>query len=325
MYKIPCEVIRDLFPSYIDGLTSEKTTQLVDEHIAECRECAEALHSMRGDADEAILPGEDDQKEIDFLKKTRLMQKIAFLSSMAAIIMAALFVILRVFIVGSSYDGTMYIVNKVSVEEGFLCLNISTSDSATVLSRVKYDEEDGVVTIKANLVPVSILKRARSEYAFKLSDPASLKQVKIGSQVIWDDGESISPLASLVYASRHDYIGDMSANGKSANAIGVYSRLGEYENQLETAAEPYGWIIRPKNDIPSGKSVLTESDMESMAYVLIGVIGNLDHVTYEYTVDGDARSLSFTAADADAFFGRSIKDCGKSARVLNELIAKTGF
>ena len=72
--------------------------------------------------------------------------------------------------------------------------------------------------------------------------------------------------------------------------------------------------------LKGGKTIL-----ESMAYILIGVIGNLDHITYEYTVDGTPHSLSVTAKAADSFFGRSIKDCGKSARILNELILKTGF
>ena len=325
MNKIPCEVIQDLFPSYIDGLTSEKTGQVIEEHIAGCKECSSVLHSMKGDAEEEILPGEQDKKEIDFLKKTRLMQKIAMISSIAAIVMAALFVILRIFIVGSSYDGTLFAIDKISVDDGFLHIKASTTDSATVLSRMKFNEENGVVTIKANLVPVSIFNRPGKEFTYQLTDPASLKQVKIGSQVIWEEGEKISPLTSLVYASRHDYIGDMPANGKSANAVGVYTRLGEYENSLQTANEPYGWTMILKNDISSDRAVLIESDMESMAYILIGVIGNLDHITYEYTVDGTPHSLSVTAKAADSFFGRSIKDCGKSARILNELIQKTGF
>ena len=32
-----CEVIRDLFPSYIDGLTSEESNELIEEHLEECR------------------------------------------------------------------------------------------------------------------------------------------------------------------------------------------------------------------------------------------------------------------------------------------------
>ncbi len=325
MNKIPCEVIQDLFPSYIDGLTSEKTTAHIDEHLASCEECTKVLRSMRGDAEKELIPGEEDKKEVDFLKKTRRMQKAALFCVLATIVLAVVFIIVRILIVGSSYDGTLYAIDKIAVEDGILHIKASTTDSENVLSRMKFSEENGVVSIKANLVPVSFLNPAGKEFTYELKDPASLKQVKIGSQVVWDDGEKISPLTSLVYASRHNYIGDMPANGKSANALGVSSRIGAYENSLQTAQEPYGWTMILKDDVPSGKEVLMESDMESMAYVLIAVIGNLDHISYEYTVDGIPHSLCVTAAAADSFFGRSIKDCGKSARLLNELIQKTGF
>ena len=31
--KLPCEIIRDLLPSYVDGLTSEVTNEAICEHI----------------------------------------------------------------------------------------------------------------------------------------------------------------------------------------------------------------------------------------------------------------------------------------------------
>ena len=34
-----CEIIRDLLPVYIDGLASEETAKLVEEHLAECEAC----------------------------------------------------------------------------------------------------------------------------------------------------------------------------------------------------------------------------------------------------------------------------------------------
>ena len=38
MNKIPCEVIRDLLPSYIDELTSEITNQVIREHLENCED-----------------------------------------------------------------------------------------------------------------------------------------------------------------------------------------------------------------------------------------------------------------------------------------------
>lgn len=47
--KIKCEIIRDLFPSYIDGLTSRESNELIEEHLEECRECRECLDEMKED------------------------------------------------------------------------------------------------------------------------------------------------------------------------------------------------------------------------------------------------------------------------------------
>ena len=44
MNKIPCEVIQDLMPSYIDGLTSPVTSRVVEEHVEGCEKCRSEPH-----------------------------------------------------------------------------------------------------------------------------------------------------------------------------------------------------------------------------------------------------------------------------------------
>ena len=68
--KIPCEVIRDLFPSYIDRLTSPVTEEVIKDHLKECEDCRKALAAM-GAPSEAEETAETDKKEIDFLKKNK--------------------------------------------------------------------------------------------------------------------------------------------------------------------------------------------------------------------------------------------------------------
>ena len=68
--KIPCEVVRDLLPSYIDELTSEVTNRIVKDHLERCEECRKIYSAMTGS-----LTGEEEkfreQGEIDFLRKNR--------------------------------------------------------------------------------------------------------------------------------------------------------------------------------------------------------------------------------------------------------------
>ena len=46
-YKIKCEMIQDILPLYVDGLTSDVTNQEIEEHIAECEVCKAMLNHMR--------------------------------------------------------------------------------------------------------------------------------------------------------------------------------------------------------------------------------------------------------------------------------------
>ena len=68
MSKIPCEMIQDLLPSYIDELTSEVTNREVESHVSECGQCKKVLDEMRASD---LEPTEKEVKEIDFLKKTK--------------------------------------------------------------------------------------------------------------------------------------------------------------------------------------------------------------------------------------------------------------
>ena len=67
MQRIPCEVIRDLLPSYADGLTSKVTNQWIENHLSTCEECRQALAAMQAPEPET----EPEKKEINFLKKNK--------------------------------------------------------------------------------------------------------------------------------------------------------------------------------------------------------------------------------------------------------------
>ena len=45
--KTTCDIIRDLLPLYIDNACSERSRELVDEHLAECPDCAALREKLR--------------------------------------------------------------------------------------------------------------------------------------------------------------------------------------------------------------------------------------------------------------------------------------
>ena len=45
--KTDCEIIQDLLPLYVDDICSEKSRELVDEHLRECAECDSLLDRLK--------------------------------------------------------------------------------------------------------------------------------------------------------------------------------------------------------------------------------------------------------------------------------------
>ncbi len=320
MNKLPCEVVRDLFPSYIDGLTGSMTDQLIEEHLTDCRPCSDVLASMRAPDAEPSGEREEEQKEIDFLKKNKKRNRRIWTGSLiAAVVIICAVLLLRAFVIGNTLPGDY--VNCVPQGQGEQLVLDGTSEFD--IGRISFTEVDGVVTACAKMFHNSPFHQGSFHAEYTASEP--ITQVRFNDRILWDEGETISRLASAVYETRHDYMGNASANGRTAQVLNVGSRLGPYTNELHTAQQPYDWTLVLAEDIASADQAKRESDMESLAYGMLAVIGNLDSVTYDYTVEGASYSKTVTTADATAFFGQNIKDCGTSLRQLNDLISETGL
>ena len=323
MNNIPCEIIQDLLPSYVDGLTNDVTNAAIEEHVESCEKCRQILEGMRDGIEKQYVPDDSDKKEIDFLKKNKKRNvKVVIFSLSAAILTLAVIVFIRFFVVGEPrYDN--WLDCKVTVDGKRLSVEGYPVDPAHAVSDTIITEEDGVVTISTKAVRKNFIHKG-GFYIETFEAENDIHQVVLDGRVVWEDGEAISLLASEVYETRHDYVGEMPANGETARALNMQGRLGDYRNELMTAEEPYGWILRLP-DYTEKDRTLKESDMESMAYILIGVISNLDRVTFEYTIDGKAEVKTIDSAMATEYFGKDIKGCGKSIRLLDELIDMTGL
>ena len=82
MNKIPCEIIQDLLPSFIDELTSDVTNREVEAHIEECEQCRNIFRQMKTPD---IETAENEEKEIDFLKKTKKKHRRNLILSVAVV------------------------------------------------------------------------------------------------------------------------------------------------------------------------------------------------------------------------------------------------
>jgi hypothetical protein len=58
--KTSCKIIEDLLPMYHDGICSEESSDLIEEHLRECPNCSQILASLRGEIQlEKDIPADD--------------------------------------------------------------------------------------------------------------------------------------------------------------------------------------------------------------------------------------------------------------------------
>lgn len=71
--NLPCDIVLDLMPSYIDGLTRETTNAAIGEHLKNCESCKKSYNDMK--EPEVVTTTVEEKKEIDFLKKSNKNRK----------------------------------------------------------------------------------------------------------------------------------------------------------------------------------------------------------------------------------------------------------
>lgn len=69
---IKCDIIVDLLPSYVDGLTSESSNELINEHLSICESCREIYEDMIKELPEIS----EKNKDISESSEIKLMKRI---------------------------------------------------------------------------------------------------------------------------------------------------------------------------------------------------------------------------------------------------------
>ena len=319
MSKIPCEIIQDLLPSFIDELTSDVTNREVEAHMTECEQCRNVFEQMKAPDMETA---ETEVREIDFLKKTKKKHRRNLILSVAAVwAIAVLFLGARYYFDGQ-YMNTEYLSYNLDVWGSKLAVAVN-STSEQGIQRIEINEEDGVVDITVRGVSKSIFYPATADASYTASE--TIRQVWIGDRIVWENGKMLSPLISSLYAVYNPYVGNMSSNGKIVNALNMTAYTGDFTNELQTSEEPYSWKMIFQNDFSSSRQKAFEERLKLYAYIYLAEVGNLNEVIYEYKVDGETKTLSVTSSEASEFAGIDIKSVGTDITRLEQLVRKTGL
>lgn len=312
--KIPCAVIKDLLPSYAEDLTSPETSGLVREHLEECPDCEAVYEAMHGE-----IPPETegdcgiaaDSSEVDYLKKVRNTGRKKIIASvLAVLLLAGGAVFAKVYLYGSPIDDFHMMVSRQCAEAStefeetgeyedfiiFSCWIEGTRGQAFTHYKIRETDEGKEVVLYA--APASIFHKETTMQIWIPEDSA--ESITIKGDTYGENG-CVTKRAKELYAARNPYIGDISADQKIANLLGVGEKLGSYTNKLDTEEKegweyPYGWELI--FDEPWKDAERRSEKMKNYAYALIALIDNCGEISWTYTTEDEkTHTESVTLAD----------------------------
>ena len=256
------------------------------------------------------------------IRKSNLRKVLLGIGSAFAVVLLALF--LKLFVIGYPVDS--YLVTYANVNEHMLAVGGVFYDSASVYRRYKLaGEDDGNTKMVIYACLPSVWNRS-GVFNLNIDLTEVGTDLSINGMTVKQDGTIVSRQANELFAAKHPYVGDMSANGKVAQLLGIGRALGSFKNELQTSEEPYGWTLNFENS--AANSAVFEEQMKGYACVLMALTGNLGEVNWTYTVeleDGpQVRQGTMTREACSEWAGEPIETFAESPEAVQRLLDLTG-
>ena len=332
---LTCGVVRDLLPSYVEGLTSQETNTAVERHLADCPDCTRLRADLAGETP----PPPEEVKEVDYLKKVKRRGRRRVVAAVAVtVLVLALGIAAKLFLIGSPANwDTWENYNFTARTNVPNQLDISFYPDElpdTAYCHWNVTNENGIVCVNARKVLPSVFHDT-SEHWEHIS-LSGVREVWVANQLVWQGGVVISPQMDRVYQTKTPYVGNASAVGQVVSA-GRFDWLGDYTMELQTSAQPYRLTLN-FSDSQSSQAFHPQDLYQDMAAAL-AVIGNLDEIECAFQdEDGQPWSYVLTVEDLnqalpqivsaynerlvskkDCPLYASVKDYGNSCATLDQL------
>jgi hypothetical protein len=150
--KNNCDVVTDLLPLYVDGVCSEESKKLVEEHLEECEACRNASRMLQEDI---TIQQDHDVNIIKGVKRRIFIEKIV-LAIIAVVVAGSILICGGIYMLSSYVPMTeVSLKDTVSVsqdEDGnvWLIRNGMTTDAKGIMSE-QYNTEGELISSFANM------------------------------------------------------------------------------------------------------------------------------------------------------------------------------
>lgn len=287
---LTCGVVRDLLPSYVEGLTSQETNTAVECHLADCPDCTRLRADLAGETP----PPPEEVKEVDYLKKVKRRGRRRVVAAVAVtVLVLALGIAAKLFLIGSPANwDTWENYNFTARTNVPNQLDISFYPDElpdTAYYNWNVTNENGIVRVSARKVLPSVFHDT-SEHWEHIS-LSGVREVWVANQLVWQGGVVISPQMDRVYQAKTPYVGDAPAVGQVVQSL-MFNLFGGYTMELQTSAVPYRLTLRYSSPFtPEGMEGSTQDLFQYMAATLVA-IGNLDEIECAFQ-DEDGQPWSY--------------------------------
>ncbi len=337
--KIPCTLVQDLLPLYIEQLTCAESDQLLREHLADCEVCQTQEALLRSTVTAALTEQQQEEKaEINYLKKLRQSgrKKLLFGLLTAAILLAVLCdtgLKLYVFGFNVDYELDSFFVQPMHDSTTAYTVHVQGHVTDKLYCRYKLasdDEGNDNLKIYARL-PLpweskeDVVKGSTFDFHINSSE------VK-GNLTTLDYymGPHLTVLTAYdrqLFEAKNPYVGDMPANARLAGLLLDGEFLSGLENELQTDEEPYIWTLNFTQPLENSERFdYFERIMQKNACMLLALVDNLDEVRWTYiekTKDGNVKhEKSMNTEQATFLNGTYIKDCADSPYEIHQLLLR---
>ncbi|MGN1230359.1 MAG: zf-HC2 domain-containing protein [Anaerotignum sp.] len=138
-----CEIIRDLLPMYMDGLTSEESNMEIETHLEDCALCSEILQQMQKEME---TKEETEKRKINLFRKFNRRMRGAVATAVAVCICLS-GAGWKAFAQGFAVEPDE-ITMDVRIAEDSLYLDFELQEDAVLQAAVMYDQATAEISLR---------------------------------------------------------------------------------------------------------------------------------------------------------------------------------